>query len=229
MIKLVTISRISKEKGFERMLQLEALLRLSGIAFSWDCYGDTSTKYAKQVMPRFKHVKFKGVTQQPKQVMKQYNYLVQLSDTEGFPYSIYEAMQQKLPVIATDFPSIHEMITDGDNGYILDMDLGNFDPKKIIRIPVIKSFTEKSNEQDWINFLDMAKTRKTPAAPRVKPMTKITVKKDDFVSVKVVKRYYDIEKQKTFEPYDLHEVSASRAKKLHEAKVCEVVEVIASV
>lgn len=163
MIRLVTISRISKEKGFERMLKLELMLRVFGVPFIWDCYGDHTTAHAKQIIPRFRYVKFKGVTDRPLDVMKQYDYLVQLSDTEGFPYSIYEAMSQKVPVIATDFPSIHEMITDGVNGYILKMDLSNFDAEKIKSIPVIRSFREKSNEKDWIKFLDMTK-RKTATA-----------------------------------------------------------------
>jgi len=207
MLKLVTISRISKEKGFERMLQLETMLAASGIAFTWDCYGDLSTNYAKQIVPRFKHVKFKGVTNKAKEVIKGYDYLVQLSDTEGFPYSIYEAMQQRIPVIATDFPSIHEMIIDGDNGHILKMDLSNFNDAAIERVPVIKSFTEKSTEQDWIKLLTMAtkpdRRRKT--------------------EVKVILRYHDTQFDKKMKVGDTFKVTTERLKQLTDARVVDVI------
>ncbi len=226
MIKLVTISRISKEKGFERMLQMERLLLASGVPFIWDCFGDTSTAYGRKVVPKFKRVKFKGVTSTPLEVMKQYNYLVQLSDTEGFPYSIYEAMQQKLPVIATDFPSIHEMIEDGVNGYILDMDLNNFDSNKIQTVPVITSFTEKSTEQDWIKLIKMTKKRNPavkPAAgatrgPRRTQTPKAPEKKNE-VQVIVTRRYHDTVLDKVFDEGDRHMVSAERSNQLEKAKV----------
>lgn len=142
------------------MRMLERMLIDAGVSFEWDCYGDTSTSYAKRIITKFKHIKFKGVTNTPTEVVKQYDYLVQLSDTEGYPYSIYEALAQKVPVIVTDFPSIHEMVIDGVNGYILKRDNIELDVNKLLTIPVITEFKEKSTEKDWINFLDMA-TKKT--------------------------------------------------------------------
>lgn len=171
MIRLVTISRISKEKGFERMLHMESLLIAAGIEFVWDCYGDASTYYAKQVISRFKCLIFKGITNNSLEVLKDYDYLVQLSDTEGFSYSIYEAIANLVPVIVTNFPCINEMITDGVNGYILKMDLSNFDIDKIKAIPEIRAFKEKSSEQDWIKFIDKEQMRakKQPQKPGPKP------------------------------------------------------------
>lgn len=237
MIRLVTISRISREKGFLRMLKLELLLERSRVKFTWDCYGDTSTNYAKQVMPKFKHVNFKGVTDKPKEIIHGYDYLVQLSDTEGFPYSIYEAMQQMIPVIATDFPSIHEMIEEGVNGYILKKDLSNFDINKIINPPVITTFKEKSTEQDWINFLDMEKKPRgrKPNVPKTHTVIETgkghytseemaTHINNQFVTVKVTRKYYDTQIDNKL----MHEgkkliVTADRAKELVKAKVAEVI------
>jgi len=147
-LRLVTISRISIEKGFDRMLKMESLL--SGIDFIWDVYGDTSTACAKSVIPKFIKVNFKGITDKPQEIMQQYDFVVQLSDTEGFPYSIYEALQVHVPCIVTDFPSAHELIKNNVNGYILDMNLDNFVvPNKI----TLNSFHGKSDERDWIKVL----------------------------------------------------------------------------
>lgn len=148
-LRLVTLSRFSKEKGFERMIELADKLT---IPFIWDVYGDTSTPYAKNIIHRMRKFNFKGITDKPLDVIPNYHYLVQLSDTEGFPYAVYEALQCKTPVISTDYPSVHELISDGKNGYILPMDLSGFE--KIYNVPKIKTFIEKSSETDWFNFLN---------------------------------------------------------------------------
>jgi hypothetical protein len=227
MLRLVTISRISKEKGFERMLKFEQMLKDAKIDFIWNLYGDGTTRYAKAVLPKMKYINFKGVTDKPKEMVKQYDYLVQLSDTEGFPYSIYEAMQQKVAVISTDFPSIHEMITDGKNGFIINKNLLNFDIQKITNVPVIKSFKEKSTEQDWIKFIDMARKKRVQAEtkPVAKKETVETTKPatNGIVTVKVIRAYHDTELDKILPIGKKHKVTAQRAEQLLKAKVAEIV------
>lgn len=148
-LRLVTLSRFSKEKGFERMIELSKMI---DIPFVWDVYGDTSTPYAKNIIPQMRKFNIKGVTSIPVDVIPNYHYVVQLSDTEGFPYAVYESLQCLTPVISTDYPSVHEMIKDGKNGYILPMDLSGWE--KIKKVPVIKTFKEKSSQKDWFNFLN---------------------------------------------------------------------------
>ena len=59
----------------------------------------------------------------------------------------------KTPCIVTNFPSAHEVIRDGENGYILEMDLSNLDLEKIFNnIPVITDFEELASEKDWIEI-----------------------------------------------------------------------------
>lgn len=219
MIKFVTISRISKEKGFERMLLLEEVLHFSGVQFIWDCYGKCETAYEKKIVSQFKYIKFKGITSTPTETVKQYDYLVQLSDTEGFAYSIYEAISKKVPVIVTDFPAVHETIKDGVNGYILKMDLSNFSKERIMKIPVIKSFREKSTEKDWIKFIDMAKRK-----PAQKANVKTSAPKEGDVLVKVTRRYHDVELDKTLNPGHDMIVSADRGAQLERANVVRIVE-----
>lgn len=223
MIKLVTISRISREKGFNRMLKLEQMLKDSGVDFIWDCYGDLNTNHSREIVKKFKYVKFNGITNEPLKVMKNYDYLVQLSDTEGFPYSIYEAMQQCVPVIATDFPSIHEMIENGVNGYIIKKDLTNFDVTKIItNIPVINEFKEKSTEKDWINFLNMARGKRNTTANKTEPQ-KPAEAKPQSVKVRVTRQYHDTLLDKLMPTGKTHSVTPERAKVLEAANVAKIV------
>jgi glycosyltransferase involved in cell wall biosynthesis len=150
-MKLITLSRISKEKGFERMVKLANLIP---IPFTWDVYGTTTGAYAKSVIPQFPpSVNFKGYEPNAKSFIPQYDYLVQLSDTEGCPYVILEALQAKTPVITTNYPSAKELVTQGVTGHILDMELTNW---KIILNNKIKitTFNPKSTVNDWIKFLE---------------------------------------------------------------------------
>lgn len=154
-LSFVTISRISREKGFERMLIMAE--KMKDIDYVWNVYGDSSNAYSKSIIPRFqkyKQIKFCGITSKPLEEIAKHDYLVQLSDTEGFPYSVYESLQCLTPVISTDYPSVHELIEHGKNGYILDMELSNFDINMIKNVPKIVNFNEKSTEKDWFEFLN---------------------------------------------------------------------------
>lgn len=154
-LSLVTASRISREKGFGRMLLL--CEKLKGIDYKWDVYGDTSTNYAKQILPKFEkypNVIFHGKTDTPNEFISKADYLVQLSDSEGMPYSVLESLQMKTPVILTDFPSAHELIKDGKNGYILNMDMSNVSVENILNIPKLKEYKERSSEKDWMKLLN---------------------------------------------------------------------------
>ena len=92
--------------------------------------------------------------------IKEADYGVQLSDTEGYSYFINECLQYGTPVITTNFPSVHESVEDEVNGYILDMDLKNLDIEKIVNnIPKDFIYKEKCTEKDWIKLLNKKKER----------------------------------------------------------------------
>lgn len=157
-LSLVTCSRLSGEKGFKRMLQLAQQLDSKKIPYIWNVYGNISHNFAKQVVSWFKNcpnVIFKGVTREPFKEINKADYLVQLSDTEGFAYSVYEAMQVKTPCIITPFASGKEQITNGVNGYILPFEMNNIDFEKILkRDLVVPEFEELGKEEDWIKLFE---------------------------------------------------------------------------
>ncbi len=149
-LTLITASRISKEKGFERMLTLSKLI---SIPYKWIVYGDTTQNYARTIVNKFpKEVEFKGYSNNILPEIAKADYLVQLSDTEGMPYALLESLSQLTPVITTNYPAAKELIKDGVNGYILDMELSNYE--KIFENKIkITTFEELSNENDWRNFI----------------------------------------------------------------------------
>lgn len=158
-LTLITVSRLSGEKGFKRMVKLAELLEENNVDYIWNVYGKIYDSYVKD----FKHldkVSFKGVTNEPLKEIVKADYLVQLSDTEGFAYSVYEALQTKTPCIITPFLSGAEQITDGVNGYIIPFDLKDINLKKIVNnIPKVTTFEELGKEEHWINFLAYGKSK----------------------------------------------------------------------
>lgn len=155
MLKLITASRISKEKGFNRVVKLSNLLNDNGIDFVWHIYGQKKGNYYNSIKPKTpKQVLFHGYKDDIRNEIKEADYLVSLSDTEGFSYSTYEALQLLTPCIVTDYPSAKEQIEDGVNGYILDFNLTNWD--KILKNKIILTkFVEKSSEKDWIEIISL--------------------------------------------------------------------------
>lgn len=157
-LHLVTLSRLSGEKGFKRMLQLADQLDKKGIDYIWNVYGSKSHNFAKGIEATFKskdNVFFKGVTREPFKEINKADYLVQLSDTEGFAYSVYEAMQVKTPCIITPFASGKEQITHGVNGWIVPFDMQNIDFEAILKKDLkVPNFKELGKEDDWINLLE---------------------------------------------------------------------------
>lgn len=157
-LNLITCSRLSGEKGFKRMKQLAEKLDAHGVDYIWNVWGDTSSQYAITLMKQFvscPNVHFKGITTEPHKEINKADYLVQLSDTEGFAYSVYEAMQVKTPCIITPFASGKEQITNGVNGYIVPFEMDNipFDSilKRDLKVP---EFEELGKEEHWIQFFD---------------------------------------------------------------------------
>lgn len=64
-----------------------------------------------------------------------------VSASEGIPVSIMEVQSFGIPVIATDVGGVKEIITHGENGYLLPKD---FSVDKLVRL--LESFIEKSAE-----------------------------------------------------------------------------------
>jgi glycosyltransferase involved in cell wall biosynthesis len=161
-LTLITVSRLSGEKGFKRMLQFAKLLELNKIDYIWSVYGNKNNNYNNAIVKKFQNTKvnFKGVIRNPFSEINKADYLVQLSDTEGFAYSVYEALQCKTPCIITPFASGNEQIKDGVNGYVIPFDLQNIDLKQIVNnIPTVKDFKEIGSEQSWIDFLENGKEK----------------------------------------------------------------------
>ena len=75
------------------------------------------------------------------------DYLVQLSTSESWCYSIREALHNGCAVIGSKIPEIAKVVKDGENGYLLDDDLSNLDIDKIFNNkPKVDGYKEEVPE-----------------------------------------------------------------------------------
>ena len=152
-LKLVSATRLSKEKGYSRMLKLAKSLKEAGIRFRWTIFTDLELYNQKPI--DMDEIVYMKPTKDIFDYIVEADYGVQLSDTEGYSYFVNECLQYGTPVICTNFPSAYESVEDGVSGYILDMDLSNLDVDKIVNnIPNKFKYTEKCKVSDWTKFLN---------------------------------------------------------------------------
>ena len=193
-LKLISATRLTKEKGLDRMKILIKLLEENNIPFLWliftnrtDAINNSNVVYMK---PR---LDIRGY-------IKEADYLVQLSDCEAMCYSVCEALELKTPVIVTDLAVFKELgIKNKRDGYILGLDMKN--------VPINDIYNNIPNNIDY----------KTPADIYDKLLTKNkkTYNGEQQVYVKAIRSYYDIEENEYKTPKSKKwKVSISRAEEL---------------
>lgn len=157
-LKLISATRVSKEKGYNRMLKLAQELKKANVKFRWTIFTDLDLYNQKPF--DLEEVVYMKPSYDFWDYIKEADYGVQLSDTEGYSYFINECLQYGTPVLCTNFPSAYESVKDEVNGYILDMDLKNLNIEKIVNnIPKEFEYREKCTKKDWIKVLNKKKER----------------------------------------------------------------------
>lgn len=124
-LRVITVCRISdKAKGVFRMLDVYKRLRACGVFFYWLVVGDGPD--FEELSRRVKEYQLDdgfillGRRENPFPLYRYCDVSATLSYYEGLCGTVNEAKIMGLPVIATEFSGIHEQITNGKNGWILE-------------------------------------------------------------------------------------------------------------
>lgn len=175
-IHLISATRLTKEKGGERINKLARLLDKAGVNYVWDIYTNRQYRWDSKNI----------VWQQPKldltKEIEQSTYLVQLSDHESFGLSVAESLILGTPVIITDLPAFKEIgCRHGINAVVCDLDMRSVDVPLIQKgVPAFKYVPPKSN---WDKYLSKVGTYN----PK------------DTVPVRTLRRYYDMDLNEQFD------------------------------
>lgn len=192
-LRLVSATRLSSEKGWERMKIVANELKKHDIPFIWMVFTDRELYGVQSPM---KEIVFAEPTYDIQEFYRWADYTVQLSDSEGRCYTIHESMQYGTPVLVTDFDSVHEGVVDGYNGYILDMDLGNLDIDKLVNhIPKDFKYKEAGTISHWNAVLGTKSTKIDKPTPyKIKSLETAEIRQIDGV-YKALARLRDDKKQ----------------------------------
>lgn len=146
LLKLISATRLTAEKGKKRMEKLGNMLNEKGINYIWYVFTDDiraiDNPNIVYMKPRLDITTY----------INECDYLVQLSDSEAYCYSVVEALSLKVPVIITDLPVYKELGIDENNAIICDMDMKNIPIDRIIKNDIKVSY--KPPKSEWNRYLD---------------------------------------------------------------------------
>ena len=122
--RFVTVSRIDRFKGFDRIFEALTKLYDEGYRFKWTIVGDGEALGEYKQMyanSRFgEDVKFIGAKSNPFPYVSDADVFALLSRYEGIPNTIYEAHILGVPVLSTNVGGISTQISPGANGWLVD-------------------------------------------------------------------------------------------------------------
>ena len=193
---LITASRFTREKGGDRMIKLAEALRKANIEFIWFVFSHQDTKLVDGMvkLPETLNVK---------DYIAKCDYLVQLSDSEGFGYSIVEALEMGVPVITTPISVLSELwFKENEDGYIVPFDMENVNPERFLEIPQSARYRGDTNEEiakKWVKLLGKSKP------------TGDYLKQGNFVQLEIIENYFDMELGKELKVGDVVTMRRARA------------------
>lgn len=212
-LRLISCTRIDKEKGWNRMLKLAQMMKDNGIKFSWDIFTNNPQKC------EYEEIHFWKPRYDIWDYLANADYTVLLSDSEGLSYTVQESLQYQVPVICTDVGGNAELIKDGANGYLVPLNM-NFDINKIKNIPKCEEYDNGALNK-WLDYLGYKE--------KIKPIEELMKESEESemkVKVMATKKFEgirDAERNVYPKEGDIWEVELERAEYLQEKGVIEII------
>ena len=148
LLKLISATRLTQEKGAERIQKLSEEMDKKGIPYIWLIFTDRPPeKVSKNI-----------ILMQPRYNMSDYivqaDYGVQLSDDESYCLFVHECLKLKVPVIVTDLPVYRECNITDKEAHFLKLDMSNLDVDKIYNnIPKV-NYKPKNSDDEYKKLLE---------------------------------------------------------------------------
>jgi glycosyltransferase involved in cell wall biosynthesis len=206
LLKLISATRLTREKGKERMELLGKILDKKGIQYQWLVFtNDRKVIDNDNIVYMYPRLDITSY-------MADSDYLVQLSDCEAYCYSVVEMLMLGKPVIITDLPVYKEIGITEDMSIKLPLDFKDIDIKRIEELKG-KKIKYSPPKEEWNRYLDN-ETRYNP---------------DTKVLVKPIKTFTDIQRGERVDVRsDPYIVDLPRAIYLENMGLIEIKEVIDS-
>ena len=194
------------EKGQKRMVLLGRLLEKKKIPYIWLCFTDS------QISMATKHMVKMDPTLDILSYIKAADYLVQLSDAEGFCYSIVEALEVGTAVITTPLDVLPEIgFQDMINGYMVPFNITeDLDVEMFKSIPKFEyEYDNESRIKQWRKILGNKKPKH-----KYKP--------DKMATCRIIRDYFDTVFGRSMVAGEVVNMTMARANTVKNAGYCEV-------
>lgn len=145
-LKLISATRLSSEKGKDEMIKLGEILDNAKIPYLWLVFTND-----------YKEIKNPNIIyMEPRLDIDNYiansDYLVQLSSSESFCFSVVQAEMLGVPVIVRDLDIWNEIgLKNGENAFILNYDMSDIPVEEIYN--GLKSFKYTPPKSEWGKYL----------------------------------------------------------------------------
>lgn len=201
-LNLISATRLTREKGGDRINKLAKLLDNAGIEYTWTIYTN-KTRYpfnSKNIIVKEQKLDL------TKEVAES-SFLVQLSDCESFGLSVCESLILGTPVIITPLEAFKEIgCIHGVNAVVCDFNMSQVD-LSMIKENNLK-FDYKPPKSTWYKYLSKESDYNC----------------NELVKVKCKKRLYDLETLLHHNRNDIIELSRKRASYLESLDYVEVLD-----
>ena len=202
---LISATRLTPEKGKNRMITLADKLNKAGVNYLWFIFtNDTQAINNPNIIYMKPRLDIRPIIAS----IRDRGYGVQLSDCEGDCYFTRECEALGVPLLVTPIPSFKEQgLIDGKNCYYIPFDMQEIDIDKIVnKIPEYEPYL---GEDTWDKVL-------------VKSKSKYKEEMQRMVKIKALVNYTDIVLDKYKTPLDEpYEVTYERAEYLTELGLVE--------
>ena len=210
-LKLISATRLTFEKGEDRMIKLARKLQECGVPFIWYMFTE---KHLKEDIPGIVYMK---PTLNIRNYIADCDYLVQLSDSEGFCYSIVEALELGVPVLTTPITVLDEIgYKEKDCGYIIPFNVNvskEFINDIYNKIPKVKyKYDNKKRINEWREILG-----------DTVPVGDYEYDENVAVFVRCISKYYSMVLKKEIHPGEELQVTRERAEELEAAGVAKII------
>ena len=153
-IKIITVGRLSKEKGQDLAIKTLAKLKKDRYDVKWYCIGEGNSRQEFEQLIKEYNLEndflLLGATSNPYPYIKNADIYVQTSRHEGYCLTLAEAKALNKPIVTTNFIGAYEQIKDNENGIIVNCnenDLADAIKKLIGKKEICSRFSNKLREE----------------------------------------------------------------------------------
>ena len=122
-IKIITVGRLSKEKGQDLAIKALAKLKKDRYDVKWYCIGEGNSRQEFEQLIKEYNLEndflLLGATSNPYPYIKNADIYVQTSRHEGYCLTLAEAKVLNKPIVTTNFIGAYEQIKNNENGFIV--------------------------------------------------------------------------------------------------------------